>query len=530
MVDLGKPSSAVGKPAATQLGIVGTFMAFKPFTLQCLLTMGSLKFVAGYTMGAMAGIMLFAPNELGLNEVNVETVLGSSNFAAAFSAVSLGWIAKSFGSRVGATVAIVIQVVGLATIAAAWDYESMLVGRALGGVGLGLSMVTVNSYLVDLAPAKHRGAAGCIAEAAVQTGITTGYLFALVFYGFPDAYCWRLMAALIILPALLLLFQIQQLPESPRWLITNHQAHEARTVLEMTCDPEDVDATFDRLQKAVNKDQLLSDVSFIEVLCQSRPVARKALVIAMIITVGQQLSGADIIVSYVPQIMGTAGVRGRLMQLVASLAVGVWRTASTFWGMSLVDSGALGGRRSIMLVSVAGASASMFLLAVAIFLPNSSLAGLLAVGAVMGFVTMFEVGMGPTSWVLASETLPSRERSSGLAICGFSSRMTAGMMVSTYLSLSTLMSEGGVFCFYASLTALNCLLAYCLYPETKGKTLEEIEQQLMPEDAEPEEHKSRIWRTKSKEVRNLTGYGTTSNTTLASHFAPELSPIEEQKV
>jgi len=148
----------------------------------------------------------------------------------------------------------------------------------------------------------------------------------------------------------------------------------------------------------------------------------------------------------------------------------------------------------------------------------------------MGFVTMFEVGMGPTSWVLASETLPSRERSSGLAICGFSSRMTAGMMVSTYLSLSTLMSEGGVFCFYASLTALNCLLAYCLYPETKGKTLEEIEQQLMPEDAEPEEHKSRIWRTKSKEVRNLTGYGTTSNTTPASHFAPELSPIEEQKV
>jgi MFS family permease len=225
-----------------------TLTHFKPYTRNALLTMVGLKVAWGYNCGVMAGVMLFAPDVLGLDEVNQEFIMGSANYTAAFSAPALGWMTKTYGCKKSAYISLTFSCAGVVMMTCAWDFWAMLLGRILMGAAYGLSVVTVNSYLVDLSPVKMRGAAGCLAEVGVQVGITIGYLVALVLYFVPHEYNWRLMLGFGVLPSFWLMVQLALLPETPRWLVSQDRVQEARQVLLDTLDEDEVEPSIQRAE------------------------------------------------------------------------------------------------------------------------------------------------------------------------------------------------------------------------------------------------------------------------------------------
>ena len=291
-------------------------------------------------------------------------------------------------------------------------------------------------------------------------------------------------------PSVILAIVVLWMPESPRWLVMQGRLGDAKTVLDKTSDSKEEaqirladikeaagipeDCTDDIVQ--VSKRSHGEDV-WKELLLRPTPAVRHVLIAAVGIHFFQQCSGIDSVVLYSPRIFEKAGITSSSKKLLATVAVGFVKTVFILVATFFLDKI---GRRPLLLSSVAGMIFSLATLGFGLKVIDHSdhtvtWAVVLSITMVMAFVAFFSIGMGPITWVYSSEIFPLKLRAQGTSLGVAVNRLTSGVISMSFISLYKGITIGGTFFLYAGFALVSWFFFYFLLPETRGRTLEDME-------------------------------------------------------
>jgi len=333
--------------------------------------------------------------------------------------------------------------------------------RWIGGLAIGAASIVCPLYISEIAPPKIRGALVSVNQLAIVTGILISYFvsWALVGSGPAD---WRWMFATGAAPAVFFILFVLRIPESPRWLLKQGRDKEARDVLGRVDDAATADAELKAIREALS----LESGSIRELF---RPGLRKALFIGIFLAVFQQITGINAVIYYAPRFFETAGL-GRSSAIFQSALIGLVNLIFTLVAIALVDRL---GRKPMLLAGCAGMGLSFVLLGAAFKFQLFS--GPLVLVLTLLYIAFFAMTQGPIIWVVIAEIFPNRLRGRAMAIA------TAALWVADFaVSLSfpviaDKLHESFAFWLYAAMCAIDFVFIATMLPETKGKSLEEIE-------------------------------------------------------
>jgi sugar porter (SP) family MFS transporter len=412
--------------------------------------------IAGTTHSLTLAYAL-TPRQLGVTVAMalVGTVIG---------AMSAGIPGQKYGARETLRVLAVFYVLSALGCAFAWSWDTLLVARFLGGLGIGGSSVLGPVYIAELAPARIRGRLVGMFQINIVIGILLAYLsnFVIARQGL-GAVEWRWQFGVAALPAVLFLVMLFGIPQSPRWLVTQKRVEEARQVLQKMGgeDPER------ELQEIVNSVHL-------ERLERTEPLFawKYRLPIFLAITIGMfnQLSGINAILYYLNDIFGAAGF-SKLSGDLQAVAVGGMNLLATLLGMSVIDKL---GRKTLLLIGSVGTA--LCLAGVArVFLTHQHQEYLL--WFLVAYIAFFAISQGAVIWVYISEVFPNRVRAKGQALGSSSHWVMNAIIAYTFPQLAK-SSGASPFMFFSAMMVLQFFVVLFFYPETKRVTLEQMQQRL----------------------------------------------------
>jgi SP family galactose:H+ symporter-like MFS transporter len=423
--------------------------------------LGGLLF--GYDTGVISGAILFIEQEFALSSLYIGIVVSAVLIGAVIGAAVGGDLADHVGRRKMILVAALIFALGAIGTAAAPNIFLLILGRIVVGVAIGIASEVAPLYISEVAPAKARGSLVSLNQLAITIGIVVSYL---VDYALSPISGWRYMMLLAVIPAAILGLGMIPLPDTPRWLVNHNEPDEARKVLKRIRGNVDVEKELGEIQQGL-KQQKTGRAELLN------PLVKPALIIGVALAIFQQVTGINTVIYYAPKIFQFAGVTSSSAAIFATLLVGVVNVVFTVVAILLLDRV---GRRPLLLVGLAGMVSSLVLLGVSFYL--TSLLGLLGDLATVGlmlYVASFAIGLGPVFWLLISEIYPLKVRGLAMSIASEANWGSNLIVALTFLTLIQFIGRSGTFWFYAVIGAFAFVFAYLLVPETKGRTLEEIE-------------------------------------------------------
>jgi SP family galactose:H+ symporter-like MFS transporter len=433
----------------------------------------------GYDTGVISGALLFIKHSFHL---------GSTAQSVAVSAVLVGAVigagaATLIGDRVRRRALIlcsaVVFIAGSIVATAAPSDAVLVLGRAILGIAIGLSSSVVPVYIAEIAPQQRRGGYVALFQLAITVGIFLAYLIDLAFAGIHG---WRWMFLCGILPAVALWVGMLFLPESPRWLVLRGRPDDARAALEQLEDP-DPDAEVRAVTQSIDR----GAGSWRDLLA---PFARRALLVGLGLGIFQQAIGINTVIYYAPTILQFAGFNSATVAILATLGVGAVNVAMTLVAVRQIDRV---GRRPLLIGGLVPMALALFVIGLA-FNVSAGAVRWIAIVSLAVYVGSFAVSWGWGFWLLNAELYPLevRGRGTGLVVMV---QWIANVAVSlTFLVLIHAIGKPATFWLYAGLCLVALLFAVAFVPETKGKTLEQIEA---------------YWRQPSG-TRRLSGQSTTS--------------------
>jgi MFS transporter, SP family, galactose:H+ symporter len=426
--------------------------------------LGGLLF--GYDTGVISGALIFIKREFGLTTVAEEIVVSGVLLGATLGAIVGGKAADLFGRRKVLLVTAAIFGIGALASAVAPSPAILIVSRVVLGLAIGLASTNVPVYLSEVAPPHARGWVVSLFQLAVTVGIVVAYLTDYSFVGIEEG--WRWMLGLAVAPALVFGTGMFFLPETPRWLIRGGHHEVAHRVLVRIRDLGDVNLEIEEIKASLA--QQTEGGHWTDLL---RPQVRPALVVGLGLAVFQQITGINTVIYYAPKILQAAGFNSASGAILATVGVGIVNVAMTILAMFLVDRA---GRRPLLLIGIAGMIITLGVLGVSFSISNpSGQLAWIAVICLMGYVASFAVSLGPIFWLLIAEIYPLRIR--GLAEgTAATFNWASNLIVSlTFLTLVEKLGASSTFLLYALASVASWLFAYWFVPETKGRTLEQIE-------------------------------------------------------
>ncbi|HKJ35227.1 MAG TPA: sugar porter family MFS transporter [Solirubrobacterales bacterium] len=425
--------------------------------------LGGLLF--GYDTGIIASAMLFIKGDFGLGNFEQGLVVSAVPIGAAFGALGGGRLADRFGRRTTIMLAAVVFIVGSGASAAAPDTLALALSRLLIGVAIGFASTTAPVYISEMAPPSVRGRLVTFFQLSVTVGILVAYLVGLAL---EPSEGWRAMLALGALPALLLFVGILRMPRSPRWLVMVGRDYDARATLARirSGKEEDIELEIKEIEGEISQEP----GGWSEL---RTPLMRAALTVGVGLAILQQITGINTVIYYAPQIVQFTGIDSDSSAILATIGVGIVNVAMTIVAIRLLDRA---GRRALLLGGVAVMAISLFLLGVAFAGDDQdTFSSVLAVGSLMTFVAAFAISLGPIFWLINSEIYPLRVRSKAASL-GTTANWVFNFIVSlTFLTLIAELGQSGAFWLYAGIGVVTWLFCWKLVPETKGKPLEEIQ-------------------------------------------------------
>jgi sugar porter (SP) family MFS transporter len=437
---------------------------FTVLAAACVATGGSLF---GYDAGVLSGAILFIREAFGLGPVEVELLVGAAVVGATVGAIASGPIVDRYGRRGVLVLAAAVFATGEITSALAPQVSVLIAARIVVGLGIGVTSYTVPLYISELAPPQSRGMLVSFSQLAVTGGLLVGYVidFALAGSG-----AWRLMLSLAVVPVIVLVGALAVLPDSPRWLMWHGRTEAAQSVLRRVLGRQDVSAELHELQATLVQQRggwadLLS------------PEVRRPLVVGLGLAMFQQLTGINAIIYYAPTLLQGAGFPSAAGAILATVGIGAVNLLMTIVAMALLDRA---GRRPLLLGSLAGVTVMLAVLGAdfrfAMAGPEHDLATL-SVVALMLYVGAFAMGLGPVFWLLIAEIFPLRVRAVAMSLATAANWATTLVVSSTFLTLVQALGQSTTFWLYALMSLIALVFAFRLVPETRGRTLEEIERQ-----------------------------------------------------
>jgi sugar porter (SP) family MFS transporter len=416
----------------------------------------------GYDQVVIAGAILFIKKQFALSSTIEEVLVSAVVFGAMIGAAVGGPLADRYGRRTVLMVIAAIFALGALSTALVSTVMWLIVGRVVGGVGVGMVSVTTPLYISEISPDNVRGR---LVSFFMLGGLCGGLIAYLTDYAFSPFHGWRWMFGLGAIPAIIFGVGMVFLPESPRWLASHAREDKARAVLMRLRGTANVEDEFQRIQTSLGQQK----GGWAELMS---PVVRPALIVGIGLGICQRATGINMGFFYAPTIFELAGFESAAVDILASAGVAVTMVLMCIVAMQLLDRV---GRRPLLLIGLAGMVLSLGLLGLVFAVPHGGLVGGAAVGSLMLFVGFWALGPAAASFLLISEIYPLRIRGTAMSIATVS--LWAAYLLSslTFLTLIDLLGRSGTFWLYGLVGIFVWFFVYFLVPETKGRSLEEIQ-------------------------------------------------------
>ncbi len=434
--------------------------------VSAIAAIGGLLF--GYDTGVISGAILFIKQQFGLDSTMQEFTVSAVLIGAVPGAALGGILGDRFGRRNMMMLAAIIFGVGAVVTALTPNLDLLIFGRIIVGVGIGIASFISPMYISEVAPKSIRGTLVFLNQLALTIGILLAYLVDYLFIKVPDG--WRWMLGLAIVPALALGIGMLKMPDSPRWLVMKNRGGQARTNLVKIRGTQNVDAELKDIHQSLATG---GSSSWSDLL---KPALRLPLVIGIGLAIFQQATGINTVIYYAPTILKFSGIDSNAISILGTTGIGVINVIFTIIGAWLVDRA---GRRPLLLASLSGMAIALGLLAIAFQLPQlTSSLGIAVVLILMLYVASFAIGLGPVFWLLISEIYPLNVRSKAMSVATVANWGANLIVAVTFLSIVQSLGRPGAFWLYAALTVASVLFTYFLVPETKNRTLEQVQEEL----------------------------------------------------
>lgn len=418
----------------------------------------------GYDTGIISAALLQLTPQFQLTTESAEIVTSAVILGALIGCISAAPLSDRLGRRRTIIAAATLFLIGTVIVTFAHSVAVLTFARLILGLAIGASSQIVPIYIAEIAPPERRGSL----VVAFQFAIAFGQLISFVTGYLLQDYSWRLMFGLGVIPAVVLFIGMLFLPNSPRWLAMQGEFEQAREVLRSV---RHSDAAADRELQDI-QDQHDEKAPLSEVF---KPWVRPATIAAVGIALLCQLTGINAVMYYAPTIFADAGF-GQSSALLTSVAVGVSMVGTVAFGGWAVDAW---GRRTLMLRMIPGAVVSLILLGFMFFTGQTHGWGaFVTAAAVVGYV-VFNVGsLSVAVWLVGAEVFPLSCRGTGMSLVA-ASHWGADLIISlTTLSMVKALGAGGTFWLFAAVNALAFFFVLRYVPETRGRSLEQLEASL----------------------------------------------------
>jgi len=374
------------------------------------------------------------------------------------------------------------------TVSAIWtalsqSFNAFIVARIIGGMGIGLASNVSPMYIAEIAPSEIRGKLVSINQLTIVIGVLAAQIANLFIYRYApidrDAtteailnswsgqFGWRWMFAAETVPAGLFFLLALLVPESPRWLLKQSRAEEAKAILAKVggaayaaAEVADIEVTLEGEHKAVHYSELL------------QPKLLKILGLGIFIAMFQQWCGINVIFNYAEEIFRAAGydVSGMMFNIVIT---GVVNLAFTFVAIKTVDRW---GRRPLMLLGSGGLMITYAILGACYYF---GLKGPVVLGVVLAAIACYAMTLAPITWVLLSEIFPNRIRGAAMSLCVSALWIACFGLTASFKPINVALGAAGTFWLYGVICLVGFVVLHRWVPETKGKSLEDIERELV---------------------------------------------------
>jgi SP family galactose:H+ symporter-like MFS transporter len=425
--------------------------------------LGGLLF--GYDTGVISGAILFITKQFSLSSTMEEIVVSAVLVGAVVGATIGGALTGRFGRRKMIIIAGIIFTVSALGTALAPTVGWLISARVVSGIGIGIASFISPMYIAELVPTKVRGSLVAVNMLAITSGIVIAYM---VDYAFSSSGGWRYMFGLAAIPSIALIIGMWILPDSPRWLISKSKVEQAKKILQRARTVSDVSPEIKDIQKSMKK----QGVGGMKGLFQ--PSLKMPMIVGMGLAIFQQITGINTVIYYAPTIFKFAGITavGPAILAGAGLTIVMW--LFHVLAIFLLDRV---GRRPLLLVGVAGQIIGLAILGAAFhFQQLASFKSYIAIGGLVIYVACFAFGLGPIFWLLISEIYPLKVRGAAMSAVTVTNWTMNLVMAVTFLTLVGVLGHAGTFWLYGVIAIGAWIFFYRLVPETKGKSLEQIEE------------------------------------------------------
>ena len=417
----------------------------------------------GFDIAVINGAIVFLRIQFHLTDFETEVAVSILLIGCIVGAALAGWLSDRYGRRRVLSFSALLFAASSLGAALPRDFLQFGLARFIGGIAIGIASMLAPLYIAEVSPAHVRGRLVSLNQMAIVTGILLAYLinWALSFSGSSS---WRWMFAAAIVPSLVLFAGLFFVPESPRWLMEQGREVEARSVLCRVEGNERAENQIIQIREALQQESS----TFRDLLA---PALRRPLFLVIALAILQQITGINTVLFYGSIIwQRELGGHSASSAIGANATIGVVNFAVTIVALWLIERS---GRRPLLIFSSACMAVCQLLLGVAFLLQPPP--AFLVLGAMLLCVAAFAIGLGPATWVLMAELFPTRVRGRAMSIANVALWVASFVLTFTFLSLTRAITITGAFCLYSFLCVLTFLLVWKMVPETKGKTLEEVE-------------------------------------------------------
>lgn len=496
----------------------------------------------GFDASVISGVNKFVQIDFNLTDLELGFSVSSLTIVAALAMMVAGPLSDKYGRKTLLRICAVIFFISAIGSALAPNFTLFLILRMLGGIGVGASLILAPMYIAEIAPPDQRGKLVSFNQLNIVLGISLAFFsnFYILSLANSDASWvdalgikennWRWMLGVEAVPAVLYFFGLYLVPRSPRWLLMKKREREAYEVMCRFRSEEEAKADIEAVRENLEKDKDKEKASLFEIF---KPAFGLVLTIGLVIGILQQITGINSVFFYAPMIFEQSGI-GTDASFIQAILVGLTNLVFTILAMLLIDKL---GRKPLLLIGVGGIAIFMGVLAYGFSTATYSLTQeklemisdtevqsqlsplvgmpfandveyknackdilgetkakqfesevitaaitmnpMLILIGILGFVACFAISLGPVMWVLFSELFPLKIRGVAISFVGFvNSAVSAGVQFVFPWELSTLGSSM-TFLIYGLFAVAGLVFIIIKVPETKGKSLEELEKQLV---------------------------------------------------
>ncbi len=432
-------------------------------TLVLVAIMASLGgLLSGFDMGVISGALLYINQTWELSPLAQGWLVSSAIVGSVIGAAANGILADIYGRKKIIIATAIIFIIGSIMCGYATTANWLIFSRIVIGIAVGMISFVAPIYLSEIAPEKIRGSLVSLYQLALTAGILLSYLINRIFANFE--FNWRWMLGSGAIPAVILLIGILFLHDTPRWLISKNKINEAREVFKKIYPENDVENHINEI-----KETLSSSTNNKKVKLQ------KWMFMPIFVGVGlmfvQICTGINTIIYYTPTIFNLAGFADNITAIYATIGVGIVNFLMTFVAIAYIDKF---GRKPLLYIGLIGMLISMFALSGSFAMGDSG--RWLAVGSVVLYIASFAMSLGPVCWIMVSEIMPLKIRGLAMSAATVSNFAFNFIVVLSFLPMLEILGKSTTFFIFGLITILSLFFVYFFVPETKGISLEKIEE------------------------------------------------------